>query len=122
VKHPGVPRRASWLPRGTTPVTRRNATRHMREWLRAFGSPERCEWIKGLPSVASGETPCENAHVRTGGTSRKADACWIVPLTDYEHRVELHHLGKPAFNAKYGIDLDTEAARIDAMWQELNAA
>ena len=126
MKKPGIPRRTrlsrsrSSIPR--TAVRPRNAKRQAREFARAYGSAERVEWIKGLPSVASGEGPCVNAHVKTGGGSRKADACWIVPLTDFEHRIELHHMGKADFNAKYGIDLDTEAQRIQQCWEERTAA
>ena len=46
------------------------------------------EWIRSLPSVASGRGPCEAAHTATGGTSRKAGWETIVPLTMVEHMCE----------------------------------
>lgn len=117
-----LPPRRSWLQRGAkpiarSPVVRVNRARKTREWVRAHGSPERVAWIKTLPSVASGTGPCENVHVRGGGGSRKADACWIVPLTRREHRVELHVWGKQTFERHYGISLDDCAAAINAEWE-----
>lgn len=88
------------------------------EWRRIYGSPERAEWIEWQSSVASGQTPCENAHIKTGGTGRKADYIWIVPLTWEEHRIELHTLGRETFEAKYKIDLDAKAIETERRWQD----
>ncbi len=88
----------------------------IREWNRAYGSQERAKWIARHPSVVSGRTPCVNAHVRTGGVGRKADAKWIVPLTFWEHN-EIHNLGQKTFERKYGIDLLAAAAKIETEWQ-----
>ena len=74
-------------------------------------------WIGGWnEKTASGAGPCVNAHVKTGGTGRKADARWIVPLTAAEHD-ELHRIGQRSFEAKHGIDLAFQAAIIDARWE-----
>jgi hypothetical protein len=88
------------------------------EFERVYGSLDRIEWVKGLPSVASGLYGCENAHVGGGGMAYKAAARFIVPLTWHEHRVELHQtLGRKSFEAKYQIDLLEKAAEIEAAWQ-----
>lgn len=87
-------------------------------WVRAFHSQERVEWVQARPSAASGKGPCENAHVKSGGTSRRADYIWIVPLTFDEHRKQLHQHGHKTFEARYGIVLLDEAARTQAEWLE----
>lgn len=90
--------------------------RRRREWLRTYGSEDRVLWVAQQPSIASGALGCENVHVRTGGMGRKADACWIVPLTPAEHR-ELHRIGIRSFEQKYQVDLDFEARATEAAWQ-----
>lgn len=102
-------------------VTRRNVLRHTTEWVRAYGSPERVAFVAGLPSVVSGHGPCENVHVRSGGTSRKADACWIVPMTKAEHH-ELHQLGARTFAKHYDLDLLALAEETDRAWRALVTA
>jgi hypothetical protein len=88
------------------------------EWLRAYGSDERVEFVRSLPSVASGKRPCVNAHIVTGGTSRKADCTDIVPLTWSEHEEELHKIGPRLFEAKYGINLRAAADETEAKFQK----
>jgi hypothetical protein len=100
-----------------TPLAPVNRKRKAKEWERAYGSEERVRWIQYLPSVVSGQTPCENAHVKTGGTGRKADACWIVPLTTAEHR-ELHDCGPETFQARHEIDLIEQARLTEQAWRE----
>lgn len=125
-KTPLPPRRTrirrSLTPLARGPVRPANPTRKLRERERAYGPPARRAWIRSLPSVASGKRPCENVHVRGGGGSRKADACWIVPLTRYEHRVELHQWGKQTFERHYGISLDDCAAATESRWKLESAA
>ncbi len=87
------------------------------EWSRVYGSQIRVRWISDQPSIVSGRGPCENVHVRNGGKGRKADACWIVPLTFEEHW-ELHQHGQKTFEKKYGIDLMEEAEKTERKWQE----
>lgn len=86
------------------------------EFQRIYGSKERVAWIQAQPSVVSLKCPCENVHVIGGGMARKADYKWIVPLTAEEHR-ELHQIGKPAFEAKWGVDLGYYALAIEGCWQ-----
>jgi hypothetical protein len=100
-----------------TPIRKRNPKRRSREWKRAYGSEARVEWIRNRPSVVSGRTPCVNAHVRTGGMGRKADACWIVPLTWVEHQ-RLHDHGRETFEAIEGIDLEEQARLTEQAWRE----
>lgn len=114
-------KRSAGMTRGGTAVRHRNPKRQARETARAFGPPERRSWVKSLPSVASGNGPCENAHTQGGGASRRADACWIVPLTRHEHRVELHQWGKLTFEQHYGVDLDAEAVKVEAEWLRISA-
>lgn len=64
-----------------TPVKKRNAKRHTREWARAYGSPERVAAINAKPCCWCGlEGYTENAHTESGGGSRKANASTIAPL------------------------------------------
>ncbi len=126
MKRSGIARRTP-LPRATAPLartTRVKATNPLckREaFARAYGGAERVDWIKGQPSILSGARPCVNAHVKTGGMGRKADARWIVPLTAAEHD-ELHRIGQRTFEAKYAIDLAFWAQVIDARWEAYRAA
>src|SRR5690242_8623293 len=90
----------------------RDKARRDADFLRAYGGEERVEWVKLQPSVVSGKVPCVNAHVRVGGMGMKGDYCWIVPLTDEEHR-ELGECGRASFEAKYAVDLDTAAGRTE---------
>lgn len=86
------------------------------EFMRAYGGLERVEWVKRQRSVTGALGPCVNAHVISGGTSRKADAEYIVPLTWAEHEW-LHKHGRDAFNVRHGLDLLDEAAETERRWQ-----
>lgn len=103
-----------------TPLKRENRPRKAENHLRAYGGPERIAWIQRQPSVVSGAIPCVNAHVKTGGAGRKADARWIVPLTDAEHQ-ELHRIGQRSFEAAHQIDLFALATIVDARWEQYRA-
>lgn len=98
----------------------RNAKRHSANWLRAYGSAERVQWVKSLPCLVCGATPSENAHVYTGGMGRKADAAKIVPLC-LIHHAEQHAYGNRTIEDDYWLDLRAEAARIEAMWRMVAA-
>jgi hypothetical protein len=65
--------------------------------------------------------PCENAHVKTGGAGRKADARWIVPLCR-PHHAEIHQHGQRSFEVRHDIDLAFWASIIDARWEAYRAA
>jgi hypothetical protein len=90
-------------------VPRRNAKRHQANWLRAYGSPERVQWVQSLPCTVCRDTPSQNAHSKTAGTGRKADAETIIPLFAPCHG-ELHRVGVQTFEVCYVITL-ADAAR-----------
>lgn len=126
MKRAGSLHRTTTLPRRTTPITRSptkkaNPKRKRSEFARCYGSIERVEWVRSQPSVIDGARPCVNAHTATGGTSRKADAETIVPLTGRQHD-ELHRIGVASFEAKYGVDLAALAAHTERQWQAHLAA
>lgn len=110
------------------PPNRRNRKRHTREWIRAYGSPERCEFVKGLPCVVCGFVPSENAHIETGGMGRKADADKIVPLCGLAAELALfdrvgchtilHAAGRESLEKLRGLDLSACARETEKAWQE----
>jgi hypothetical protein len=102
-------------------VKPRNKERHAKNWTRAYDSPEFVAWIREQPSIVSGKGPCVAAHSRTGGTRRKADACWNVPLTQEEHD-ELHDHGIKTFEAKYGVSLAFHAPLTWQRWLAFSGA
>lgn len=98
-----------------TPIPKKNPARASLALARAFGGEERVVWIQAQPCIACGRGPSTNAHVRSGGASRRADAQWIVPLCPPCH-TELHQFGQKTFEAVHGIDLGHWAQVIDARW------
>ena len=102
----------------TKGVKRKNEPRRSAEFIRCYESEARVAWVKRQPSVVSGDRPCENAHIRTGGTGRKADAEWIVPLTPAEHR-HLHAVGAKTFEAETGISLYLAAQHTQREWSRV---
>lgn len=99
-------------------IKRVNKGRRKAEWARAYGCKARVEFVKRLPcAVETCCKPqlCENAHVKSGGKGRKADAEWVVPLCRQHHR-QLHHNGIETFQKFYNIDLDAEAVNTNAAW------
>ena len=87
------------------------------EFLRCFGGDRRVSWVRSLRCSVCDKTPCENAHVRGGGTSRRAGACWIVPLCK-THHTEIHQHGANTFEIKYRVSLDVRAALTETLWRE----
>lgn len=94
-----------------------NRKRKVSEFARTYGSKARVAWVRALPSVVSGKGPCVNAHVRGDGAGRKADYCWIVPLTRDEHD-GLHFVGVRAFEHGYSVDLKELAAETQRAWEQ----
>ena len=101
----------------TTPLAKANPAHKAKSFERAYGGAARVEWVQRQPSVVSGASPCCNAHVKTGGAGRKADARWIVPLTREEHD-ELHRIGQRSFEAAHQVDLAHEAYVTESRWEQ----
>jgi hypothetical protein len=57
----------------------------------------------------------ENAHIKSGGKGRKADARFIIPLC-HECHEELHFMGARTFSMTVGINLEKAAAVTEAAW------
>lgn len=62
---------------------------------RRIEDPAHLAFIRKLPSVVSGKTPCEACHIRAGnplyrkkrtGLQQKPDDAWALPLTADEHK------------------------------------
>ncbi|MCK5316298.1 MAG: hypothetical protein KAJ55_00210 [Anaerolineales bacterium] len=103
-------------------MRKRTAAQKRAEWERVYDSEAFVQWTQSRRSVASGRGPCVAAHVTPdeglpSGTSRKADAYWIVPLTLEEERDK--HRGEKTFEAKWGVNLANEAREHWANWKAL---
>ena len=120
VPEPKKPRQfGSSLPIATKPVKAHNAEREAAEFARCFGSEERVKWFQRMGCCICGATPSDNAHTRGDGGSRRADACWIVPLCRRHHTTgvdSIHNIGRESFEAAFSIDLDATAAEFHARW------
>lgn len=115
------------LPRPTKRIRARNPKRQRQEFARAYGSEARVEWVKSQPCAVcrvGGYT--ENAHCppksHAGGTGRKADSRFIVPLCgDRIGTIGCHgmydRLGRSVLVAAYNVDFDALAADTERRWQ-----
>lgn len=130
-------RRRSWnssLPAPTQPIARSrvprvNATRKPANLERAHGPAKYRAWIKQQPCVVCGRTPCDAAHIKTGGGSRKADVDQTVPMCssivatgyvghhdEYDGRARAG--GKATFAARYpSLDLPALAVETQRAWR-----
>lgn len=129
-----------------SPIKRLNPRRRKSEFARCYHSKERVAFVKSLPCVGCGFDPrtniygaCENAHIETGGTSRKSDYTKVVPLCAPHpvggrigrlvvfrseegcHR-DLHHLGRESFEAKYKVNLEKAAAETEKRWLDFSSS
>jgi hypothetical protein len=105
-----------------THIKQSNPARKKATFARAYGSAERCVFVKSLPCCVAGDLcagETTNAHVRGDGASRKADADQIAPLCSYHH-AELHAIGIATFTMRYAVDLDAEARRTEELWLSQN--
>lgn len=81
------------------------------DFARVYGSKARVAWIAAQPCLGclSTATPCENAHIKSGGVGRKADYTQIVPLCAKCHRLQHQKgwaaLGYNAARLKYAAFL-----------------
>lgn len=108
-----LPRKASLRPK--TPMRKVNTARKAKEWQRAYGSPERCDFVNWYGCVVCGYTPCENAHLENDGMGRKANYDLIVPLCPTHHREQEGRT--QAFQRDHDIDLYALAAQVEREWQ-----
>jgi hypothetical protein len=104
------------------PAKKNKSAKKKRNWLRAYGSKDRADWMKTLRCVVTlrygtEDDPIDNVHIETGGVSRKADAEKVVPMLRSKHR-ELHAIGQKTFARKYPwINLEELAAETERLWQ-----
>ena len=87
--------------------------------LSPIRSQKYINWVKTLPSVVSGKSPCDAHHIKLpgfGGTSKISDL-FAIPLTREEH-TEGHSIGWQSFEAKHNIDQWREVLKtIELAWQ-----
>ena len=99
------------------PIKRVNPERRKKNWLRAYGGVARMRWVTRRQCVVCGlepsaEYPNQNHHVRTGGTSRKADAIFVVALCPPCHHA--HETGTALLTRE---TWDAYAAATELDWQ-----
>lgn len=116
------------LRRSTTPIKRSrvkpsNPKRRKKAFARSYGSPARVEFVKAMACIVGRiqeypkcHGPIENAHTKSGGAGRKADAKHTVPLCGYHH-IRLHTMGARLFQLGYGVNLEQEAEKTELAWQ-----
>ena len=118
-KRPPAPLPGPEAPR--KPLPKKNPARAAAAFQRAYGGKERVEWVKSLGCVICGGSPCDAAHVKSGGMGRKADARWTVPLCRTHHD-EVHQRGQRSFEARHDVYLDFAAEICDARWEQYVAS
>ena len=75
--------------------------------LRTHGTPEHRAWMKEQPCLICDRTPCDAAHLKSGGTGRKDSYTRSVPLCStivaagYSGHHDEYDAGKQSFRAKY---------------------
>lgn len=94
-------------------VRRVNRTRLAKRRELCFG--KQADLCRILPCLVCSATPCDPHHVKSRGAGGRDEHC--VPL-DRAHHDELHTIGRIAFETKYGVDLMTEAARLQDIVQK----
>lgn len=58
---------------------------------RIYGPAERRAWVTTQKCLMCERVPSENAHTHSGGTGRKADYFFIIPLCHECHRYQHQH-------------------------------
>jgi len=86
------------------------------DFARVYGSLQRVAWIAAQPCVVCASSPCENAHIKSGGVGRKADATQIVPLCPSCHRLQ-HQKGWKALGLN-AAQLDYLAFKTQFRWAQ----
>lgn len=93
-----------------------NVERHEREWGRVYHSLERVLFVKRLPCIVCGIRRCHNSHIANDGKGRKGDYTLIVPCCRKHHDELDNANGRLAFQEKYGVFLEVEAAATEGAW------
>lgn len=112
-----------------TRVRKVNRARKAKNSARAYGPKARREWLLSRPCIVCGvEGYTEQAHTRTGGTGRKADASTLIPLCGRDPLAlsqmglglgchgQLHRVGRSSFEKIHGVNLDVLAAATEKAW------
>lgn len=116
------------LKRSQRPIRKKPRTKS--EKLRIYGPPGFVEWCKSQPCIACGVVGySEVAHIKTGGTGRKADWTDTIPLCSARSFVTpssrgwlmgchmvLHQTGRESFELRWDIDLEVAAIAIQEQW------
>lgn len=82
-----------------------------------FRSPAYRKFIASKECLVSGQLGCDACHLGHNGLGSKAPDSTCVPLKREYHQ-ELHRIGQPAFEKKYGLDLAESAAWFFNVWQQ----
>ena len=82
--------------------------RTAKEATRIYGTPAHQDWLRAMPCLGcarmgSEDRPHHLHHTKNGGTGKKADACWQVPLCHDCHR--LVHAGAETFEKAHAAML-----------------
>ena len=99
--------------------------RSAEETTRIYGTPDRQDWMRRYPCAICTlihhrqDSPSVIAHAIGGGTARKADACWTIPLCAQHHDELDGRLvagGRKTFERKYDVDVRDLSRRVDHEW------
>lgn len=100
-------------------IKKRPRSRSERE--RIYGPKGYVEWIHEQPCVGCGFVPSSCAHIKTGGTGRKADWTQTVPLCETHYgevgcHPQFHLWGRDRFEGVMLLDLNVAAKATQAAW------
>lgn len=115
-------RRKKPMPKPSKPMAKRNARRQKKRRDEGLVYGDYHAWVSGLPCLLAHHEghrcwfPVKGHHLSTVGSGGR-DEGNEVPACVRAHD-ELHW-SEAKFEAKYGIDLESLAHRLEALWQEM---
>lgn len=125
-------RNSPWLPKRKTALRKtaiKRKPRSAKQFARIYGSPERAAWITSMPCMwaGAGLGPClgetVQAHVRSDGHGRKADARWIVPMCSLGHHPQFDQYTPPFNRGNWAREAAYRyAAQVEQCWQQYHGA